>query len=289
MIGIIIQITKCNPNEKYKIERKRTERIYPVRSLRKNNIAAKVQLDFCRHKLTMKLLMITKKYYKDGKLLTGFTIIEMVVVMAVFLFVVGAAIGIFLSIIQQQKKVLAEQQFLNQISYVEEYMSKALRMAEKDSSSDPSSACLIDNSSTSPDPGQTHKNYSYLLTRPENGFFTGIKFINASDEGRCCEFYLDTTTTPYVLKQIKSPNGSSDNNDSDAVALTASGMKINFVRFGIDRTTGCLGSCPIGDQDPNYSFFQPRVTMLLNVSIPGDSQSARTIQTTISQRNLNVQ
>ena len=49
----------------------------------------------------------------------GFTIIEMVVVMAVFLFIVGAAISIFISVIQNQRRVLAEQQTLNQISYLQ--------------------------------------------------------------------------------------------------------------------------------------------------------------------------
>ena len=57
----------------------------------------------------------------------GFTLIELIVVMTVFLLVIGAAMGIFISIVQNQKKILSEQELLNQISYVEEYMSKALR------------------------------------------------------------------------------------------------------------------------------------------------------------------
>ena len=69
-----------------------------------------------------------KKIIKEKKS-AGFTIIELIVVMAVFLFVIGAAISVFISIIQHQKRVLAEQQILNQISYVEEYMSKSLRTA----------------------------------------------------------------------------------------------------------------------------------------------------------------
>ena len=259
---------------------------------------------------------MNKKYFKNSH---GFTIIELVVVMAVFMFIIGAAIGIFISIIQAQKKVLAEQQLLNQVSYVEEYMSKALRMAKKDTSAGPATACLVDNSSTSPNTG-AHQNYNYLLTRPDpvSGFFTGIKFINSSDNAVCDEFYLDTTTN--VLKEIKSLNSSSDDNVEHAVPLTSSSMKINYVRFGIDGTDGESNntSIPTGDQDTvngvDFSYFQPRVTIVMSIGIPDESQGAgrtcivdtdcfpgqvcdlsdykclptRTIQTTISQRNLNT-
>ena len=83
--------------------------------------------------------------------------------MAVFLFIIGAAIGIFLSIVQSQKRVLSEQQLLNQISYAQEHMSKALRMAN-----------------TAIDDSCIPKGYVYLLTRynTNSQLFGGIKFIN---------------------------------------------------------------------------------------------------------------
>jgi prepilin-type N-terminal cleavage/methylation domain-containing protein len=229
----------------------------------------------------MKPIIITKKYFKNGR---GFTLIELVVVMAVFMFIIGAAIGIFISIVQAQKKVLAEQQLLNQVSYAEEYMSKALRMAKKDTGG----TCLVDNSPTSPNPGYYYQNSNYLLTRPDTGtgFFTGIKFINSSDGDSCDEYYLNTTSSPYVLEEIKE-------NGSTAVPLTSSNMQINFVRFGLDGSNGATGSPnPISDQDNeniDFSSLQPRVSIVMSINIPGDSQSpTRIIQTTISQRNLNV-
>ena len=111
----------------------------------------------------------------------GFTLIELIVVMAVFLFVIGAAITIFISIFQQQKRILSEQEFLNQISYSEEYMSKALRAAE-----------TVTDSTCVP------AGYSYLLTHYNSGsgFYEGIRFFNQSntaDSGApdpiCQEFY----------------------------------------------------------------------------------------------------
>ena len=214
------------------------------------------------------------------KLLRGFTIIELIVVMAIFLSVIGAALGIFISIITNQKKVLAEQQILNQISYAEEYMSKALRMAEtvKDDNCIPSG-------------------YVYLLTRPFNSqdkfFYRGIKFVNSSDNDACQEFFLDNTTDPTkpVLKELKTYPPYEQLSDDKAVALTSTDLKINFVRFSINGTDGSSESCP----DPSNcgasqaDSVQPKATILLNIAIAGDtSEPDRTIQATISRRNLNV-
>ena len=234
----------------------------------------------------------------------GFTIMEIVVVLAIFLFIIGAAMGIFLSVIENQRRVLSEDQFLNQISYVEEYMSKALRMAKTETTEN----CLTDES------GTDHPGYIYLLTHSSydsvagKTIYKGIKFINESDNNACQEFYLDTSARPYVLMEQKK--------GGSAIALTSSSMNINFVKFAINGKTDCGGTVPCGasNQDP----FQPRVTILLNVGIAGDSQSmnvlcsadnhcsagymcnmpadattgtcmsTRTIQTTVSRRYLNV-
>ena len=194
----------------------------------------------------------------------GFTIIELVVVTAVFLFIIGAAIGIFISVVQNQKKVLAEQQLINQISYVEEYMSKALRVAKKSDGG----TCIP-------------TGYIYLLTRydTDKGLFGNIKFINQSDNNTCAEFFLDTDG---ILKEIK-------NGAASPVALTPASIKINYAKFSVNGSDGSASGCA----DPNScgasetDDVQPRVTMLLNISIPGENYG-RTIQTTVSQRNLNV-
>ena len=123
------------------------------------------------------------------KLSKGFTLIELIVVMAVFLFVIGAAMGIFISIIQNQKKVLSEQQLLNQISYAEEYMSKAMRMAKVEENEN----CLIDSQ------GTDYPGYIYLLTRYDinSQLYRGIKFIN-QNSSICQEFFLYTDN---ILKE----------------------------------------------------------------------------------------
>jgi len=206
------------------------------------------------------------------KLSKGFTLIELIVVMSVFLFVIGAAIGIFISIVQNQKRVLAEEQLLNQISYAEEYMSKALRMA-KTATTAQDISCL----------GQ--EGFIYLLTRHPadvGNVYNGIRFLNQSDNGVCQEFFLDNG----VLKEIKYING-----NTSAVALTSTNLTITSIRFSINGADGSVagqvcngnpGQCGASYDD----VVQPKVTILLNVSIPGGS--TRTIQTTVSRKNLNV-
>ena len=239
----------------------------------------------------MKLLTITNKYSKDGKILTGFTIIELVVVMAVFLFIIGAAISIFISVVQSQKKVLSEQQLVNQISYTEEYMSKALRMATVDTTGN----CL----------GADNKGYIYLLTRndSDSSLFRGIKFLNQSDE-ICQEFFIDNvtpdrttplilndSTNPVVLKELKGLDGLSDSSDIDAVPLTSASLKINFIRFSVNGSNGSSTSCGSSSQcgASNKDTVQPRVTIVFNINVAGDTnEPIRTIQTTVSQRNLNA-
>lgn len=99
----------------------------------------------------------------------GFTLIEMVVAVAVFTLLVTASTGVFLSAIRAQKTSLATQEVLDQTSYLMEYMSKALRMARKDMTG----ACT----------GTAKLNYAF-----ENQC---IKFNNY--QAACQQFCLDGT------------------------------------------------------------------------------------------------
>ena len=197
--------------------------------------------------------------FKKNRLLTGFTLIELIVVMAVFLFIIGAAISIFLSVFQQQKSILAQQEILNQISYVQEYMSKALRAA-KSAISLSDTACL----------GESNAGYIYLLTHYDNSTQTykGIKFLDQSGadpsgSAVCQEFFLDSDG---ILKEIK--------DGGSATALTPLNLQINSIKFSINGSDGTAAGCNSIDQcgASNQDSVQPRVTVLLNVNIIGDSQ-----------------
>jgi prepilin-type N-terminal cleavage/methylation domain-containing protein len=200
----------------------------------------------------------------------GFTLVEMVVVMAIFLLVIGSGISIFISIIQHQAAILAEQKILNQLSYAEEHMSKALRMAKRSVVSTTDVNCVP-------------ADYTLLLTRKYEsgsvgaGYYNGIKFISQTDGNMCTEFFLDTDG---VLKEIKGT--------SSAAPLTSTDVKINYIRFAINGVIATNSSGLTGAT--KGQILQPRLTISMSVKIKGATQDIdRVIQTTISARNLNVQ
>ena len=218
--------------------------------------------------------MDSNKMKKLTKSSNGFTLVELIVVMAVLLFVVGTAIGIFISIVKHQRVILSEQELLNQTSFVVERMSKALRVAKKDVEG----TCLVG-----------YAGHNYLLTRPNisTGAYTGIKFINQSDNDACQEFYLYTDNSDpehpiTVLKELKNST-----NDSQAVALTSDRLMINSIRFGINGEDGSTTGSITDDNGDNN--IQSRITIFLDIQTSGgDNPSIEKIQTTISQRDLNV-
>ncbi len=169
----------------------------------------------------------------------GFTLIEMVVAVAVFTLVVTMASGLFISSLRVQRQSLAYQVVLDQTSYATEYMSRALRMAKKDIAGDCISAKL-----------------NYEGTREGKG----LKFKNY--ENVCQEFFWDTDTNQ--LKEIK---GGEEN------FLTSNDLQILAFNINLAGVS-------------QYDDLQPRITILLDIK--GKEQSNIKIQTTISQRNLDV-
>jgi len=105
----------------------------------------------------------------------GFTLIEMMVAVAIFASVVTAVSMLFVSAICAQRQSLALQELLDQTSYVMEYMSRTIRMAKKD----------MDGACT----GTAKLNY----------YFAGqcLKFKNY--KGECQQFCLDGTAIKETI------------------------------------------------------------------------------------------
>lgn len=188
----------------------------------------------------------------------GVTIIELVVVLAIFALMIIATASIFISAIQQQKGTLRDQELLNQVDYVIEYMSRTMRMAVNDTNGD----CL----------GPDYAGYDYVLTHfdSSSGFYQGIKFSSSYDG--CHEFFLDTdgilkSLRPDDIYNILSP--SQFNN-----------FTIKYIRFIINGDKAW-------SSNPPSSLFQPRVTIALDVlTNTASSPREKIFQTTISRRDL---
>ena len=134
--------------------------------------------------------------------------------------------------------------------------------------------------------GDKYEGGTYVLTRQNigSGLYRGIRFKDASAGGICHEFFLHLVDGKNILTEIKSSDGLIDPNISHAVALTSGKIQINSIEFRINGESGL--NYYVLEQDST----QPRITIFMEVQIPGlPEQTAKKIQTTVSQRNLNAQ
>ena len=183
----------------------------------------------------------------------GFTLIEMIVVMAIFLVVVGAALNIFISIIKSENKLLAQQQALSQVAYIEQYMGNAIRAAVEDTSG----TCL----------GTSNAGNFYNFSDVDTtaNFYNSIEFLNGSDmkfdtlanksEPSCDEFYVDANG---ILEEIKSySNDLSYNMTASPVAVSSSSFDISSIRFAVDGLNQkvVLNNKPIFLADSNKNYL----------------------------------
>ena len=166
----------------------------------------------------------------------SFTLVELLVTVAIFSLIVSSAVGVFVSALQAQRKSLAMQELLGQTSFLMEYMSRAIRMAKKDISGNCIDAKL-----------------NYKIADH------GIEFMNY--KGECQKFFLSGNQ----LKEEK--NGVVSD-------LTSSHLKV--LNFNINL----LGQTQADD-------LQPKATLFLKIE--GKERSQIRLQTTISQRNPDIE
>jgi prepilin-type N-terminal cleavage/methylation domain-containing protein len=196
----------------------------------------------------------------------GYTLIEVLTTITIFLLISGSVTGLFFSSVMAQRKALASQKVFDNISFTLEYMSRALRMAKKDANGD----CL----------GMTKFNYS-TSTSPNPPAITAvssIRFLNY--HFKCQEFYLGIDGKIY--QRLSNTTSSTGLVNTDT-ALTPSDFEISTTtsRFYVQ-----------GASQPPADNLQPRVTIFLDVKTKGakpESIARIQIQTTISQRDLDVQ
>lgn len=179
----------------------------------------------------------------------GFTLIESLVALGLFSLLTGLILGIFSNSLVFQQRSLVQQGMVAELSYSLEYMSRALRMARKDTAGN----CI----------SQNH-NYEMPNNNP-----SAIRFLNY--EGKCQQFYFGNNS----LWVKKSTDGSFQNL-GNAVLLTSPNVEVltfKIAGFG-------------WSQNDN---LQPRVTFVLEAQGRSLRLKPRiALQTTISQRNIDV-
>ena len=184
----------------------------------------------------------------------AFTLVEILVSIAIFSLLIAGPTGFFISSIKGQKKALSSQELIDNASYFLEYFSRAVRMAQKAKDT----GCL------------SFSNLNYeLIAGP------GIKFVNYKGECQEIFLFLDEQTKTYRIKEIRK---ALDGIPKEGF-LTASNLEVSSFQVKLSGETQ-------GDN------LQPKVTVLLKMK--GTSQSEEmnpeiSIQTTLSQRNLDIE
>lgn len=187
----------------------------------------------------------------------AYTLIEVLISIAIFFIVVAGPTGLFIFSLKNQNRILGTREIVDNASHVFEYMSRALRMARKELNCtdriNPETCACLKNSGYG---------FNYEITH--NG--KGIKFKTSQQPSVCQEFFWDTTDNR--LKETK--------NGSDPIALTSDDLEVVSFKFKESGFT----------QDDND---QPRVVFFLEITKKSEVISPKIkIQTVISQRNLDV-
>lgn len=192
------------------------------------------------------------KKHEQRKSLRAFTLIEMLVSIAIFSILIGAVSGIFISGIRQQRITLITQTLLDQTSYALEYMSRALRMARKELSTP--AICL------------TTQGRGFNYEVHDGGM--RIRFINTLERNDCQEFFLEGGRLKYRKKIGLA---------EETFYLTSHKLKIDSLIFNL------VGASQEDD-------LQPRVTISLKIGVRKTPEifPKVKIQTAISQRTLDI-
>lgn len=185
---------------------------------------------------------------------SGFTLIEILVVVGVFSGLITLVSGIFLANFELQRKTMAIQKTIGEISYAMEYMGRSIRMARNDLDG----SCISD------------VGYTYDLAQAGDG----IRFIDYKN--RCTEFYLDETED-VIKKRVY-------DGEWKEYPLTSGILKVK--RFSAHSN--------ILSGEPGLYEKQPSVTLLMEVAAIKEEVAEQvwwetTLQTTVTKRRLDIE
>jgi prepilin-type N-terminal cleavage/methylation domain-containing protein len=186
----------------------------------------------------------------------GFTLLELLVAMVIFSIIAIAFIALFLSAINEQRKILNMNNLINSASYSLEYMDRAIRMARKDVSA--SSECVG---------VETGYKYNFGINTPADT----IRFLNFNN--KCWEFSKSGDQGDQLV--VRKSNDTKSSGLGVAETLTPADLVVKNVSFNVAG-------------DGQAEDKQPKVTINLIMDTKDSPVQEKIFQTTISQRNLNV-
>jgi len=178
----------------------------------------------------------------------GLTLVEMLVALVVFSLLVGSIGGILFSAMRAERSTATLQNVVGEASFITEYMSRALRMAQKNTDG---SACL-------------GANENYELTGV--GMGTGIRFLDK--DGRC-RYISWNEGAGRIQEEID--GGAASFLTSDNLSVESFGVKL-------------LGESQEDYLQPRVTF----TLTLRGQGSPEEERVEVSLQTSVSQRNIDV-
>jgi len=195
--------------------------------------------------------------FKLAKSKKGFTLIEMMVAVAIFSLVMGTAATLLVSGLKAQRRSLSYQQLADQVSFAAEYMSRSTRMAKKELF-DHTYTCLSSAGANFENPGGDDSRLRF------------IRFDHEAGADVCQEFYLDSGQLMEYKRNLTT-------GEEETMALTSEQLQVNSMIFMLSGQT----------QNDN---IQPLFTVFWDIESIGkeEEKASLDIQTSISQRNLDI-
>lgn len=166
----------------------------------------------------------------------GFSLVELLVVLAIFVIIIMTAGALFISIIDRQRNILADQEMTSQASFAVEYMSRSLRNIAEDTLGN----CT----------GTVGGIYALTHYDGNSQAYRGVIFL--TQDNVCQEFYIDEYGW---LKESK--NGSGPQN------IFSDKFTINYLRFAIN------GAKSINIAKKTDTLW-PRITFVLSLKKVAD-------------------
>jgi type II secretory pathway pseudopilin PulG len=190
-----------------------------------------------------------------------FSLVEILVSISVFAVIISIVSGFFISSLKVQNSVFMRQEILSEVSYVMEYVSRAIRMATKDTNGD----CIGVNENYALSGTQSNNYGGEIVT-------TGSMITFRDYSGNCKRFYQNNLG--QLIEDRKSPGG-----NWYGVKLISNEINVLDVIFTLRG-------------EDQLDSDQPRITFIIKAREKDASASSLSktvkIQTSVSQRNINV-
>lgn len=196
----------------------------------------------------------------------GFTLVEMMVALALFTVVITIAVGAFLSLIGQSSKLQGEQKVMTSLGFAMDSMTREIRTGIN-------YYCNTDVADLN---GDTDDETDLTLVRNCNGL-NGMSFVEAgssltagSGSGRIA--YGFDSDSKSIVRQLAA---------NSPQPLTSSDVTITGVKFYVS------GAVPQSAGAGN-DVVQPTVTIIISAQDPDDNSQTYTLETTVTQRQLDL-